>query len=452
MYSTRGATIVNVVEPAPTPSPTPQEEPSSEYEERYGWSTPPPEPSPPEVTLSKTTTAMLNKAQPFQSEAQFRMIQQIVKENCPGVPDIHARIDAKILDLIRSKCDNFEKIRGVVKELIDYGKKNELNQIQKLWLRENLMFLTQEQLEKGVRTRRGDYIMCHVDSSELWSPEKDDEDNDKEPRCSHCRADHEPSDDCKELFDNGPQNAKLLVPNAYKDHMTRAIYIGNKETIYLPDDVGDLCSGFEWVRNLGIVNYDKLYYPIGVVKQEVRSAEPRHRLRSAILFRLARGAKDMKVPVFVEFLQSTDSPDVHISHHLFGFMQELAFVQRHYKGPVVGVMVMPTPDPNISSDGYLRHKRRFIQFTELAECLSQVTGVPVIRLDVFDVPVDVKAPEQWFYRQKYWRREQLLGGDLLERKTREFQRRLGLEISHWIRDLNNVDYVEIWDKFLVINE
>jgi hypothetical protein len=113
-------------------------------------------------------------------------------------------------------------------------------------------------------------------------------------------------------------------------------------------------------------------------------------------------------------------------------------------------MAMPTPDDDINWDDYVEHKRKFVQDTELAEELSRVTGVSMVRLDIFEVPVEIETPSTWFYRQLSWRRESLFGGNYLEVKTREYQRRFGMELGSWIKDLNSVDYQGIWDKYLDI--
>jgi hypothetical protein len=421
----------------------------TEGEERYGWSTPPdPEPEP--EPLSPRTLSLMEKAQPYQTEIHFKALQTLVQKCSPDTPEEQVKIDAKALETIRMKFGSVEIVKKTTNELLEYGKRKELTPAMKAWIRENLAYLAQTALAKGVKLRRSRFVMSHEPAMEMYTVDHDDNGDEKEPQCTFCIDDHEPNEYCPDLFDRGPQNAKLLVDDPLVTCCIRAIYVGSKETIYLPEQIENHCPGFDLVRNLGIIDHDKIYYPTGILKSSVAQSEPSTRLRSAILYRLTRGAKDLKVPVFVEFLRSSGSPNAHISHHLFGFMQELAFVQQHYKGPVVGVMAMPTPDDDINWDDYVEHKRKFVQDTELAEELSRVTGVSMVRLDIFEVPVEIETPSTWFYRQLSWRRESLFGGNYLEVKTREYQRRFGMELGSWIKDLDSVDYQGIWDKYLDI--
>jgi hypothetical protein len=441
-----------VVEPPPSPI-LEEDPPQTEVDPRFRWPTPSPEPElEPEPEVDTKIVDAVKDSYPYQAEIHFKAIQQVVKENCPGnIAMIKAEIDPKMLGIIQKRICQIEvdSIHQTVSELVSYAKRKNFDPKQKLWLKENFHYLTREVLAKGVRRRRGSYVMSHDANMELYTGEKDCKGNDKPPQCTQCIDNHVPDEGCQHLFDGGPQNIKMLVEDSMLDGVLCGIYIGSKETIYIPTEhIHYLCPGYHKVRNLGMIDYSKINYPTGVAKVKPKTAEPKNRLRSVVMYRLTRIGKDSVEPCFIEFFKSCDAPDAHISHHIFGFMQELRFIQSHYRGPVVGVLVMPTPVHDIAWDDYLEHKKNCLGVVELANEISKFTGVAMVNLEIFDVPVEAQIDEQWYYRQLFWRRESLFGGKYLEVKTRVCLRRLGHELGEWIHDLHELDFAELHNVIL----
>jgi hypothetical protein len=162
--------------------------------------------------------------------------------------------------------------------------------------------------------------------------------------------------------------------------------------------------------------------------------------------RFSKAGRGLHVPLLIELFPSADSKNDPFGHHFFGFLIEVQSVQHLYKGPVVVVMVMPSPDDNAVWEDYVEHKKQYLKDLKVAYALGDALGIPVINLEIFEIPTEPEVDTLWYYRSRNWARESLFGGQFLEVKTREYMKRFYAALKDISSALDSVDYEHVYEK------
>jgi hypothetical protein len=427
-YSSPEAMIIDVGIPPPSPAPA-----LPAQNERWGTPSPPPEP------LSESTKNVLTNP-PCLYNLNFQYLKGAVMREFPNSSDDQVDIDHTLAVKILRNHSIVPRLPAAVRELIDYSKRNVLTPHQKIWLKGNLSFLTQHVCRQMAKRSKAEMSLCHDPNMELYCKTYDEDGDLLESLCTFCDDHHESGPECEKLIDHGPLNPTHAAVAKGWERDTGLIYIGSRETIYVPEDLGPSYSYRGICRNLGIVEWKEVTYPTGVYLISPGHHDPKFRLRNLLELRLTKACKNLTVPVLIEFFPSASAPTAPFVHHLLGFFAEVESVRSYYQGPIIVVFIMPTPHFTVKWEEYLEHKLKYLEDLKVALCLGWALGVPITCLNIFDIPVDVTPTDTWFYRAKFWKREALFGGYLLETKTREYMRRFANELGELQNALISVDY------------
>jgi hypothetical protein len=427
IYSSTGATIVDASPRGSSSTP--------------GWESPPP---PVEPLSASTKRALRMGSTDFLT--RLRWVRGVVNNDFPNENDDQIKLTPRVAKLIQKNSVETKNIGNAVRELVDYSRRATLTEEQKSWLKTHLSFLAVSACKRHQRRIRAEMTLTHEPGMEMFTQSHDDDGDPIDPECMQCYDCHTPDESCSHLLDYGPSDPDLATAIPFWANHTGMIYVGTRETLYLPEQVGPGNMYYNVIRNLGIVEWGSVTYPVGVIHPFIRIDNPKYRLKNLLEMRFSKAGRGLHVPLLIEFFPSADSKNDPFGHHFLGFLIELQSVQHLYKGPVVVVMVMPSPDENSVWEDYVEHKKQYLKDLKVAYALGDALGIPVMNLEIFEVPTEPEVDTLWFYRSRNWARESLFGGQYLEVKTREYMRRFYAALKDISSALDSVDYDHVYEK------
>jgi hypothetical protein len=240
------------------------------------------------------------------------------------------------------------------------------------------------------------------------------------PKCGHCEADHETSEECKKLKQNGPLNVEFLQYRLTGATAEQVLYMGTVTSLYLSADID-----FKF-KNVGLLDWEKTWYPLH--EEELADAYIGYAasLGKKISERTDKAPTVQGAPsLYVEFFPSTYHQGEKLINHLIGFMRVIDQLQKRYEGTIVMVLLPVPPHHSCSNEEFLHHKLEFQRLVRLALFLGDVFCIAVAPIIVQEIP---KRGGVWAQHNPKWRREEIFGGRDGKAPTREFQRRIKQEL------------------------
>jgi hypothetical protein len=235
-FSSPQRIIVDIGVPPPAlPAPAPDADAAPENVVAVAppirWASPSPVPQLSELarTHSNDVTDLYNR--------NVQLVVHTVRLEQPNAPESDLRISPILAKKCLEAVPDPQTTSDVVRELMEFSQRGDLTEGQKMFVKKNLPFLTTDICNRWAKRSKAIMSQCHEPNMELHTPGLDSEGKRKDPLCCDCQDEHTPGPECKKIFDYGPlnPNAAHLAPHWVKD--TSMIYVGSKETIYLPDEL-----------------------------------------------------------------------------------------------------------------------------------------------------------------------------------------------------------------------